>query len=87
MTVISTVALLVGIAATAALDVLRAGVMLGALFSVLWALIYGSNAAGRGAIFVAALVVLAVLTAVSTDRVRGWLTRTLRLGEGDDFLR
>ncbi len=61
--------------------------MLGALFSVIWALIYGANAAGRGAIFVAALVVLVLLAAVSTERVRGWLGRALRLGSGDDLLR
>ena len=87
VTGIAAVALLAGIAATAALDVLRAGVMLGALFSVLWSLIYGVNAAGKGAIFVAALVVLVLLGAVSTERVRGWLGRTLRLGAGDDLLR
>ncbi|RJQ11835.1 MAG: hypothetical protein C4558_02665 [Dehalococcoidia bacterium] len=87
VTGIAAVALLGGIAATAALDVLRAGIMLGALFSVIWALIYGANAAGRGAIFVAALVVLVLLAAVSTERVRGWLGRTLRLGSGDDLLR
>lgn len=87
VTGIAAVALLGGIAATAALDVLRAGVMLGALFSVIWGLIYGANAAGRGAIFVAALVVLVLLGAVSTERVRGWLGRTLRLGSGDDLLR
>ena len=40
-----------------------------------------------GAIFVAALVVLVLLGAVSTERVRGWLGRTLRLGAGDDLLR
>lgn len=87
VTAVAAVALLAGIAAAAALDVLRAGVMLGALFSVLWALIYGANAAGQGAIFVAALVVLILLAAVSTERVRGWLGRTLRLGAGDDLLR
>lgn len=87
VTGIAAVALLGGIAATAALDVLRAGIMLGALFSVIWALIYGANAAGRGAIFVAALVVLVLLAAVSTERVRGWLGRALRLGSGDDLLR
>ncbi len=87
VTGIAAVALLAGIAATAALDVLRAGIMLGALFIVLWALIYGANAAGRGAIFVAALVVLILLAAVSTERVRGWMGRTLRLGAGEDLLR
>ncbi len=87
VTGIAAAALLVGVAAAAALDVLRAGVMLGALFSVVWALIYGANAAGRGAIFVAALVVLVLLGAVSTERVRAWVGRTLRLGAGEDLLR
>lgn len=73
--------------AAGALDVLRAGAMLGALFSVIWALMYDANAAGKGAIFVAALVVLILLSAVSTDRVRAWLSRTLRLGSGEDLLR
>lgn len=87
VTGLAAAALVVGVVAAGALDVLRAGVMLGALFSVIWALMYGANAAGKGAIFVAALVVLVLLSAVSTDRVRGWLSRTLRLGSGEDLLR
>lgn len=87
VTGIAALALLAGIAATAALDVLRAGVMLGALFSVLWGLTYGAGAAGRGVIFVAALLVLLLLGAASLEQVRGWLGRTLRLGSGEDLLR
>ena len=87
VTGLSAAALVVGVVASGALDVLRAGVMLGALFSVLWALMYGANSAGKGAIFVAALVVLVLLAALSTDRVRAWLGQTLRLGSGEDLLR
>lgn len=87
VTGIAALALLVGVAAAAALDVLRAGFMLGALFSVLWALIYGADAAGRGTIFVAALLVLILLSALSVEGVRRWLGKTLRLGSGDDLLR
>lgn len=87
VTALSALALIVGVVAAGALDVLRAGVMLGALFSVIWALMYGANSAGKGAVFVAALVVLVLLAALSTDRVRAWLGRTLRLGAGEDLLR
>ena len=67
VTGLAAAALVVGVVAAGALDVLRAGAMLGALFSVIWALMYDANAAGKGAIFVAALVVLILLSAVSTD--------------------
>jgi len=87
VTGIAALALLAGVAAAAALDVLRAGFMLGALFSVLWALFYGADAAGRGTIFVAALLVLVLLSALSVEGVRRWLGKTLRLGAGDDLLR
>lgn len=87
VTGLAAAALVVGVVAAGALDVLRAGAMLGALFSVIWALMYDANAAGKGAIFVAALVVFVLLSAVSTDRVRAWLSRTLRLGSGEDLLR
>ncbi len=87
VTGLAALALLVGVIASSALDVLRVGFMLGALFSVFWALTYGASAAGQGAIFVAALLVLVLLAALSVDRVRAWLARSLRLGAGDDLLR
>jgi hypothetical protein len=87
VTGLAALALLVGVVASSALDVLRVGFMLGALFSVFWALTYGASAAGQGAIFVAALLVLVLLAALSVDKVRAWLARSLRLGSGDDLLR
>jgi hypothetical protein len=85
-TLLAAVAIVAGIAAAGALDVLRVGLMLGGLFTVLWALVYAGGEASTGVLFVAALLVLGILVALSQARARAWLGRTLRLGEGDDLL-
>jgi hypothetical protein len=85
-TVLAALAIVGGIAAAGALDVLRVGFMLGGLFTVLWALIYAGGEAGTGVLFIAALLVLGILVALSQSRARVWLGRTFRLGEGDDLL-
>jgi len=85
-TAVAAAVIIAGVAATAALDVLRVGVMLGGLLTVLWALIYGAADADTGTLFVAALVVLVLLGAVSQPRVRDWIARALRLGPGEDLL-
>ena len=75
-----------GIAVARALDVLRVGLMLGGVLSVLWGLAYSADAAGSGAAFIAALAVLAALLALGHGPTRHRLRRLLRLGEGDDLL-
>jgi hypothetical protein len=85
-TLLAAVAIVAGIAAAGALDVLRVGLMLGGLFTVVWALIYAGGEASTGVLFVAALLVLGILVALSQTRARAWLGRTFRLGEGDDLL-
>jgi hypothetical protein len=85
-TVLAALAIIGGVAAARALDVLRVGLMLGGLFTVIWALAYAGGAADTGVLFIAALLVLFALVALSQERVRTWLARTFRLGEGDDLL-
>ena len=74
-TLLAAVAIVGGIVAAGALDVLRVGLMLGGLFTVLWALIYAGGEAGTGVLFVAALVVLGILVTLSQSRARNWLGR------------
>lgn len=85
-TVLAALAIIGGVAAAQALDVLRVGLMLGGLFTVLWALAYAGGEAETGVLFVAALLVLFALVALSQERIRTWLARTFHLGEGDDLL-
>jgi hypothetical protein len=78
--------ILAGLLATHALDVLRVGLMLGGLFSLIWGLIYAASEAGNGAMFVAALIALIVLGGVSVGPVRARVQSALRLGAaGDPF--
>ena len=85
-TVLAALAIVAGIAAGRALDVLRVGLMLGGLFTVMWALIYAGGEAETGVLFITALLVLLVLVALSQARARAWLGRTFRLGDEDDLL-
>jgi len=72
-----------GILAAGALDVLRVGVMLGGLFTILWGLIYAASEAGSGTMFVAALLALVVLGSVATPGVR---SRLPFAGSADELL-
>ena len=74
------------IAVAGALDVLRVGLMLGGVLTVLWGLAYAAGSAGSGAAFVAAVAVLAALVALGHTPTRRRLRLALRLGEGDDML-
>ena len=75
-----------GIAVAGAIDVMRVGLMLGGLFTVLWAFAYAGGDAGSGTMFVAALAVLIVLGGLSHPALRGRLRGALRLGGADDLL-
>lgn len=78
--------LVVGVAVAGLVDVLRVGLMLGGLLTVIWGLIYAASDAGSGTLFVAALGVLVVLAAFSQPGVRARFRRVLRLDGADELL-
>ena len=84
--VLGGVLVVAGIAVAGAIDVMRIGLMLGGLFTVLWAFAYAGGDAGSGTMFVAALAVLTVLAGLSHPALRGRLRGALRLGASDDLL-
>ncbi len=78
--------ILAGVAATALVDVLRIGFMLGGLFTVLWGLAAFSDGVGSGARFVAALLTLAVLASLAQPGIRKRVRNALRISDSDDLL-
>ena len=66
-------ALIAGAIAAGTPDVLRAGIMLGGLFTIVWGLIYAAGEAGSGTMFVAALLALIALGSIVLSPVRNRL--------------
>ncbi|HJM88503.1 MAG TPA: hypothetical protein QF624_02610 [Dehalococcoidia bacterium] len=78
--------ILAGVAATALVDVLRIGFMLGGLFTVLWGLAAFSDGVGSGARFAVALLTLAVLASLAQPGIRKRVRNALRISDSDDLL-
>ena len=78
--------LLDALTAATAPAVLRLGVIIGGLFTLLWAFIYTGEHAGNTALFVAALVVLLLLAALTSTGIRARLQRLLRVRGTDELL-
>lgn len=78
-TLLGAAALVLGVLLRGALDVLRVGLMLGGLFTVLWGLIAAAGDVGSGVVFVAALLALALLAALSHPRLRSHTLGVLSL--------
>lgn len=85
VTGIGVLILLAGLVAAAAPDVLRVGLMLGGIFTVVWGLIANANAAGSGVMFAVAALAMVILGAFSLGAPRRMLGRVFG-GGGADLL-
>jgi len=83
VTSIGLVVLLAGIGVPAAPDVLRVGLMLGGIFTVVWGLVKNASEAGSGIMFVVAALGLVILACFSLPTPRRVLARAFGGGETD----
>ena len=85
VTAIGVAILIGGLVASAGPDVLRVGLMLGGIFTVVWGLAKNASEAGSGVMFGVAALGLIALGLFSLATPRDVIARTFRLG-GSDLL-